>query len=68
MTVIMLEKQTDQKIAIPILLETPQAPEQGIRPIDCPIMNLIDSVSEGYSDEPTTEFQDSCDSAGLYYW
>jgi len=64
----MLEQQADQEIVIPILLETPQHTEQGIRPIDCPIMSLLDSVSEGYSDVPITNFQDSCDSAGLYYW
>jgi hypothetical protein len=29
---------------------------------------LIEGVSEGFSDEPITEYQDSCDSAGLYYW
>lgn len=28
---------------------------------------LIEGVSEGFSDEPITEYQDSCDSA-LYYW
>lgn len=29
---------------------------------------LFEGVSEGFSDEPITEYQDSCDSAGLYYW
>ena len=29
---------------------------------------LLEGVSEGFSDEPITEYQDSCDSAGLYYW
>jgi hypothetical protein len=29
---------------------------------------LLECVSEGFSDEPITEYQDSCDSAGLYYW
>jgi hypothetical protein len=29
---------------------------------------LVEGVSEGFSDEPITEYQDSCDSAGLYYW
>jgi len=29
---------------------------------------LLEGVSEGFSDDPITEYQDSCDSAGLYYW
>jgi hypothetical protein len=35
------------------------------RPVDpC----LLECVSEGFSDEPITEYQDSWDSSGLYYW
>ena len=35
------------------------------RPVDpC----LLEDSSEGFSDEPITEFQDSWNSSGLYYW
>ena len=29
---------------------------------------IIEGVSEGYSDEPITEYQDSMDAAGYPYW
>ncbi len=29
---------------------------------------LIEGVSEGFSDEPITEFQDSLDASGYPYW
>ena len=29
---------------------------------------LLEGVSEGFSDEPITEFQDSMDAAGYPYW
>ncbi len=29
---------------------------------------IIDGVSEGFSDEPITEYQDSMDAAGYPYW
>jgi len=29
---------------------------------------LIEGVSEGFSDEPITEYQDSMDAAGYPYW
>jgi len=29
---------------------------------------LIEGVSEGFSDEPTTEYQDSLDASGYPYW
>jgi len=45
-----------------ILAEAPVMP--GMPPDPC----LLDDITEGYSDEPITEFQDSMDAAGYPYW
>jgi hypothetical protein len=41
-----------------------EAPRHKIAADPC----LLESVSEGFSDEPITEYQDSMDAAGYPYW
>jgi len=63
MTVITLEPVTMLKVAPDQILAQkvvlPKAPAD-----PC----IIDGVSEGFSDEPITEYQDSMDAAGYPYW
>jgi hypothetical protein len=42
--------------------------EDADRPKRPPDPCLLEDSSEGFSDEPITEYQDSWDSSGLYYW
>lgn len=45
-----------------ILAEIATRPKTPVAPC------LIEGVSEGFSDEPTTEYQDSLDASGYPYW
>lgn len=67
--VIILEPITEPEILIlppeeidRILTETAPRPKRLADPC------LLDCVSEGYSEEPITEYQDSMDAAGYPYW
>ena len=42
--------------------------QEASRPKLPPDPCLLEGVSEGFSDEPITEYQDSMDAAGYPYW
>ena len=75
MTVIMLEPVTLLEVALEpeiftlsgmeieqILAQNAARPKAPADPC------VIEGVSEGFSDEPITEYQDSMDAAGYPYW
>jgi len=79
MTVMTLEKitilePTLEPIAQPEIFTLPSdqitqiLAEDAARPKKPADPCLIEGVSEGFSDEPITEFQDSLDASGYPYW